>query len=79
MTINGEPAFPVNELNQRSGNIFANHLGMSLRDYFAAAFMHSHVQMNAHNINDHQARTAARFAYMVADAMLTERTKGNSQ
>lgn len=32
----GGPAFPLNELNQRTGDICAQHFGLSLRDYFAA-------------------------------------------
>ncbi len=34
-------AFPVNELHHESGNIVANHLGMSQRALFAAILMHA--------------------------------------
>ncbi len=30
-----EPAFPVNELSQVTGDICAQHFGLTLRDYFA--------------------------------------------
>lgn len=35
-TRDGGPAFPINELNQQTGNVFAQHMGLTLRDYFAA-------------------------------------------
>ena len=34
--MSNEPAFPLNELNQTTGDICAQHFGITLRDYFAA-------------------------------------------
>lgn len=52
---------------------FQLHDGMTLRDWFAGQVAVNHMQLNDHNINDYQARSTARWAYMVADAMLEAR------
>lgn len=66
MATDGGPAFP------RGHDTGSD--GMSLRDWFAGQAMRSllggAVQMN---INDYQASEYARFAFMVADAMLKAR------
>ncbi len=66
----GGPAFPCDVFDGKKHTTAA---GMDLRDYFAAKAMHVTIQMNDHNISAHQAKQVARFAYMVADAMLAQR------
>lgn len=52
--------------------------GMTLRDYFAAKALVGYLQASAQNgwaeANQYQATQAARNAYLVADAMLEERS-----
>lgn len=78
---NGEPAFPLNELNQVTGDVCAQHFGMTLRDYFAAhapalpakvreAFTRS-LQGDGADLKEH-AQVCARWARLYADAMLKE-------
>jgi hypothetical protein len=76
---NGGPAFPVLELDQRSGNVFAQHMGMSLRDWFAGqvvaglmSYPGDEVSGNWHNNSSSQG--VANRAYELADAMLAAST-----
>jgi hypothetical protein len=75
-TPNGGPAFPGVSADGRD-----EHVGMSLRDYFAAAAMSGLcARMNADDYIDlkQQVRAGgyeARVAYTLADAMLAERSK----
>lgn len=58
------PAFPVPD---------SNHLGMSLRDWFAGqALMGLHANPN---LNDNDPAFDAKLSYKAADAMLAERAK----
>lgn len=76
----GGPAFPVLELDQRSGNVFAQHMGTSLRDWFAGQALQG---MLAHAtryrsrpgtpLNWHKA--IAEEAGEIADAMIEARGK----
>jgi hypothetical protein len=70
--MNGGPAFPVSGLDQRQGQLFqaVNATGMTLRDYFAAKAMQGLTSNNNTN-----AQQIAQAAYIVADAMLKERSK----
>lgn len=72
------PAYPFNELDQTSGNIFAQHKGMTLRDYFAAAALKGILSNLICMKNDQgdlikTANEAAALAYKQADAMLKAR------
>ena len=74
ITNNGGPAFPVNELDQVTGNICAQHLGMTLRDYFAAKALptllreyRDEVEAGGTGFN------VSEDAYAIADAMLKAR------
>lgn len=40
---------------------------------FAAAAVHTTIQMNKYNVNAYQAAVAADYAYLVADAMMKRR------
>lgn len=77
-TKDGGPAFPSGSMSIGDGDVVAYVSGMSIRDWFAGQTMRSllggAVQMN---INDHQASEYARFAFMVADAMLKARESSN--
>lgn len=71
----GGPAFPV--LHSIDGNWVKNPLpeysGMTLRDYFAAAWLMGYVA-NPSAV-DVPRETSANYAYKMADAMLKEREK----
>lgn len=71
-----EPAFPVNELNQTTGDIAAQHFGLSLRDYFAAKAMASHMHALSTATTESAAAwhaMIAKLSYETADAMLEAR------
>jgi hypothetical protein len=72
----GGPAFPCENLDIGA---CSNHLGMSLRDYFAAGAMYDGMRVlfaaGYANLNEYQLGKAAKAAYMAADAMLAERAK----
>ena len=83
-TINdGGAAFPIpSYLDKPTENgerlIIIESNGMSLRDYFAAAALPALVKVACDC--DHEAWDATvQHAYMVADAMLAERKKGQSE
>lgn len=65
------PAFPFNELNQQTGFVHVQHLGMTLRDYFAAKVMHRLIADPSWQ--GMTTGTMAATAYEVADAMLAAR------
>ncbi len=72
----GGPAFPRNSRANKDGNrVEEAQKGMSLRDWFAGNVARNHMQINEHNVNAHQAAQTAKWAYMVADAMLEARKK----
>lgn len=80
----GGPAFPVNELNQVTGDICAQHFGMTLRDYLAAKAMPIAMDWVRHNYShDLGAFTwgkgdfeiVADRAYELADEMLKARSR----
>ncbi len=62
-------AFPSDSVVQR-----APQMGMTLRDYFAAAALNA-VAMNFYG-NPDRAAEMATHSYAIADAMLIERQKG---
>ena len=66
-----EPAFPLNELNQHSGDICAQHFGMTLRDYFAAKAMQAIVTQPTWETCP--VEKVACWSYEQADAMLKAR------
>ena len=65
------PAFPVLELDQVTGHIHAQHMGVTVRDYFAGKAL---VGMMAIPSGDSPSATAA-YAFHMADAMMAERNK----
>lgn len=75
MSINretGGQAFPFEE-REVDGTPYCDHLGMTLRDYFAAKYLSGY--MSNPSIGFPSREHAAREAYLMADAMLAERTK----
>ena len=73
---NGVPAFPVDELNQQTGFVAVQHMGITIRDYFAAktisAVLAPHpVTGQFALVSDFDA--CAIMAYKMADAMLRVR------
>ena len=71
-TNNGGPAFPFTEHNH-DGSVYHQHLGMTLRDYFAAKAMQVDYKL-ASNFSDPEWRVGvAHDAYKMADAMLKAR------
>lgn len=78
----GGPAFPLDELHPATGEVWFQHLGMTLRDYFAAKAMQSLCHQRggwldvAESMNKGEkyvVATAAEFSYSMADAMLEAR------
>lgn len=79
-------AFPLQERND-DGSHYFSHPGMSLRDWFAGQAMQGLVKEIAENLSedfdDGNARAdkalsnGASLSYMIADAMLKERARGN--
>lgn len=73
----GGPAFPSE--GEGHGNPKYHSPGMSLRDYFAGQVI-SAVFLNGFEAGDLSpdgtAKLASNWAYMIADAMLSEREKG---
>lgn len=73
---NNQPAFPIDELNQQTGLVAVQHMGMTLRDYFAAKAISAVLAPNPVTgqfalISDFDA--CAITAYKMADAMLKAR------
>lgn len=77
--MNNPSAFPLNELNQVTGDICAQHFGMTLRDYFAAKAMQAFAQGITglgtvdRQQQDEALNLLAKFAWQTADAMLRVR------
>lgn len=73
----GGRAFPFHELSQEEaaalGGVRAQHLGMSLRDWFAGQALAGIVSAPGPT---EAASRASRVAYEMADFMLAERKKG---
>lgn len=72
---NNEPAFPLNELNQTTDDLAAQHFGLTIRDYFAAMAMQGMVG-EWHGQDKRSALRAsliAQYAYEFADVMLKAR------
>lgn len=74
-TEHGAPAFPLNELNQVTGDICAQHFGMTLRDYFAAKAMQSILAVLHQGIRPADVPKMCADAWGVADAMLEARAQ----
>ena len=75
-THNNQPAFPVDELNQQTGFVEVQHLGITIRDYFAAKSISS--VLAPHPVTGQFALVSdfdacAITAYKMADAMLRVR------
>lgn len=66
--MNQAPAFPQNELSQYDGSVCAQHFGLTMRDYFAAAALPAIAAELPYE-------QVAAMAYLVADKMLQERLK----
>jgi len=66
----GGPAYPVVELHQVTERPVNQHMGMTLRDWFAGQFLATYV---ADGIP--KAEKIAQACYVMADAMLAERAK----
>lgn len=74
-----EPAFPVQGQfygEQLGGQL---HHGMSMRDYFAAKSLHLGWKVfdEGYSPDECSPENIAKFAYLMADAMLAEREKGS--
>lgn len=70
----GGPAFPWREEDGAGG--YNQHVGMSLRDWFAGQALEGILAEFFHHENE--AQSAAIRAYAMADAMLAERAKGGA-
>jgi len=75
-THNNQPDFPVDELNQQTGFVAVQHMGITIRDYFAAKTISSVLAPHPVTgqfalISDFDA--CAITAYKMADAMLRVR------
>ena len=67
--ITGGPAFPIKEFSKDLQSIATYHVGMTLRDYFAAKAMQGMMTDVTYPRGD----AIAMWAYEVADAMLEAR------
>lgn len=73
---NNQPAFPVDELNQQTGFVEVQHLGITIRDYFAAKSISSMLAPNpvtGQFVQESDFEQCAALAYKMADAMLKAR------
>lgn len=82
MNISQEPAFPLNELNQTTGDIRAQHFGLTVRDYFAAKAMQAGLTgarlpgLDSGNPTAVETVQKAAVAfYLIADAMVAARER----
>ena len=75
-----EPAFPVNELNNQTGHVCAQYLGITTRDYFAAKAMAALISTPLMHWPDvsklpvEAPESVSEVAYALADAMLAVRS-----
>ena len=67
----GGPAFPVQYSNEADGPTVMPHVGMTLRDYFAAKAMQGF--LTAEYASTYRPEVWAKDAYEMADAMLKAR------
>ena len=67
----GGPAFPVQYSNEADGPTVRPHVGMTLRDYFAAKAMQGF--LTAEYASTYRPEVWAKDAYEMADAMLKAR------
>ena len=79
---NKEPAFPLNELNHVTGDICAQHFGLTVRDYFAARAMQSALAgATLPRLMEREPETMAVIGkladamYVIADAMMAARER----
>ena len=70
----GGPAFPVQYSNEADGPTVMPHVGMTLRDYFAAKAMQGF--LTAEYASTYRPEVWAKDAYEMADAMLKARDHG---
>ena len=74
----GGPAFPSNGMNGH-GDLYMQHFGMTLRDYFAAKAMQGFIMQEAMvNESDNSVdwiKTIAKASYEMAEVMLEAREK----
>lgn len=68
-----EPAFPVNELNQQTGFVAVQHMGITIRDYFAAKVIQGICASPDHLDRIGSFKNAAECAYALADSLLKAR------
>ena len=73
----GGPAFPVQYSNEADGPTVMPHVGMTLRDYFAAKAMQGF--LTAEYASTYRPEAWAKDAYGMADAMLKAREVKNGQ
>lgn len=66
----GGPAYPVVELDRVTGHPWDQHMGMTMRDWFAGQFLSTYVTES-----DICIEYVAKYCYRMADAMLAERAK----
>jgi len=66
-----EPAFPYDELDQFTGGVWAQHTGITIRDYFAAAALTG--MMSDTDVSYCDPLSVAKNSYDLADAMLAAR------
>lgn len=69
----GGPAFPVIEFDQQTGQSFAQHMGMTLRDYLAAKALAGMLAGESDANGLWKAEDCAFRAYRIAEAMLKAR------
>jgi len=75
----GGPAFPHHETTS-TGEPFHDHLGMSLRDYFAGQALAGLLASQIHGMTNVPSKGPfARLAFDAADAMLAEKSKGTQE
>jgi hypothetical protein len=70
----GGPAFPVPGHENHFGETINLQHGMTLRDYFAAKAMQGLIASDDEGAGD-RIEDIPGYAYMIADAMLAQRTK----
>lgn len=73
-----ETNYPVNELDQVTGNICAQHMGKTLLDSFAESAMKAIISMPDKDEKIRGAKgvhTIARYSYEYANAMMEERQR----
>lgn len=72
----GGNAFPI-QASEASGAEYA-HVGMTLRDYFAAAAIDTLYSRVTRGNEERQMEACARVCYQIADAMIKARSEGKS-